>query len=287
MESLESIETYVHSHGFSTFAFLLSIGLKEGDNAAYDVLDMYSATGGSFPGEMPPYFSTTLPVTQNTLEEGQNCAFAHTVSAGVTTITGNGQTNDLTDGFPEQCVLHADSGNNLTCIQQPAMWGNMTSATTANPLYVQAFGQALQDLGSFVNGAYSMSFSGHAFQLLKLSGIANHDEEVAIPGNPSLAMPPNGPSYFQCGDPSAMNAEEVWTDQSNSGTDAYESGIVESTWLSLVAVSTAVTSNVGGGYQRPVLRHRCARQYGFPACPSGALPRLFLRYGVHLHGCRG
>jgi hypothetical protein len=242
----------VESHVGGSFKFQLSIGLKEGDNAAYNVLDVYNATNGVLSGSAPNFTTTTL-ITPDEEEPGQGfgCKFQTSGS----TITGHGGTFG-TLGFPEQCVLHTNSGNAPTCIQQPRMWGNGTTSLSNNALYVQAYGQAMQDYANFVNGISgygTTSAWAHQFQLLKISGISNHDEEIAIPGGPQDTMPTNssGSIIFYCGDPNATDAENLWTTQTVTGppyTDFYDTGVVESTWFSLVAASVAVTSTAPSMY---------------------------------------
>jgi hypothetical protein len=233
MNNINGIETNL---GYS---LKLTLGLKAGSNAAYDVLDMYAAVGnGSFGGSLPN-LTTTITVVRDDVEGA--CKFQ---SYSGDTPTSDGKTFG-TNGFPEQCMLRSDASNKLTCIPQPRMWGTDTNSPTANTLYQHAYIQALQDYVNFVNGV--TGYHGpvaHAVQALKLAGIANHDEEIAIDGNPALAMPYYGGSLLTCGYTGATDAEEVWTKQIMEGppfSDAYESGIMESTWLSLVASSASIT----------------------------------------------
>lgn len=72
MTSMHAIESLPALAGFS---FNVTLGLKPGTLAAYDVLDMYVATGGVFAGESPPYYNTTLTVQGNGIHG--KCGFTY------------------------------------------------------------------------------------------------------------------------------------------------------------------------------------------------------------------
>jgi hypothetical protein len=190
-------------------------------------------------------------------------------------------------------MLRSQANNKLTCIPQPRMWGTDTNSPTANILYQRAYIQALQDYVNFANGV--TGYHGpvtHAVQALKLAGIANHDEEIAIDGNPVLAMPSYAGSLLTCGYAGATNAEEVWTDQIMTGppfSDVYEAGTVESTWLSLVASSVSITHTgsaalsfivdvVGNSQFPPVQPAHCSSASGtncsYTAAGDSQIPHL-------------
>ncbi len=243
MSSINSIEN-PYGHTGTGPQFALTMGLKAGDNAAYDVLDLYADAAGA-PGGMDPNYSIEGALTKDEVETAGGCGFTYTPSNS-NTITGNGKTFG-TLGLPEQCVMRTN-GPTLACVQQPRIWGSDAASTAANGYYVTAYARALQDLANFISGDPAVGYTnqyGHHIQALKLAGISSHDEEISIPGEANLAEP----SGYYCGDSNAIVQynEQIWTQQTDeSGDPIYQTSVMESTWLSLVAASTSVTSYLSG-----------------------------------------
>jgi len=193
----------------------LSFGLGAGSNANYNVLDVYAVSNGG------TTTTNSLPVEIACSSVSGSGTLYSTFSTLVTGPGGN---------FPIQCVW---DGPNPACINQPRIWGTDSGSMAANGFYVTAYTNAVLSIASIISG------TPHAINLVKVSGVNAADLEIGIDGNPNLATQ-TGVGGSICGDSTATNAEEIWTNQSGtsggSAYDVYDTGLMESTWGTISAI---------------------------------------------------
>lgn len=193
----------------------LSFGLAAGDSTSFQALDVYALSNGNT--------STTLALPIDLA-----CSSGGTYGTFNTLHIGSG------GNFPIQCVL---DGPNISCISQPRIWGTDSNSVTANIWYQEAYVAAVEALALEISTAHSITIA-------KLSGINASDLEIGIDGVPGVTQTLSGTGW--CGYSMSANAEKIWTDQAVIGggtaTDVYDTGIMESTWVSLTSALVGTLS---------------------------------------------